>query len=254
MQVAPDETSFERHIAFDGCFNFRDLGGYRTEDGNVTRSRRIFRADGPHALTDADGALLRFLSVTTILDLRTADEAEERGHWSTAIPSAVTYPLSMTDVLPEPDELETWTDPAVVSNRYLEMMLSGHDSIAEALAILTDPNAYPAMLHCSAGKDRTGILSAILLGLLGVPEETIVADYALSGPAMVRFIDHLQAKYPDAAERLTRIAPAMIAADPEAMRGFLAGVRTAHGSIEGYLDDLGMSAAIPHLRANLLEH
>jgi protein-tyrosine phosphatase len=133
------------------------------------------------------------------------------------------------------------------------MLVAGHESISEALAILTDPEAYPAMLHCSAGKDRTGILSALILGLLGVPDEVIVVDYTLSGPAMVRFVDHLHRTYPDARERLERIAPAMISADPEAMRGFIDGLRTAHGSFEGYVADLGMASAVPYLRANLLE-
>ncbi|MGZ4688966.1 MAG: tyrosine-protein phosphatase [Acidimicrobiia bacterium] len=253
MAIAPGETSFERHLAFDGCFNFRDLGGYRTRDGHALRPRRLFRADGPHALTDADGAMLRALSVTTVLDLRTTDEATERGHYAAALPGVLTYPVPMTDVLPDVEDLPTWTDPRVVATRYHEMLVSGHEAICESLAILTDPEAYPAMMHCSAGKDRTGILSAIVLGLLGVPDETIVDDYALSGPAMIRFVDHLQRTYPDARERLDRIAPAMVTADPQAMQRFIAGLRAAHGSFEGYADDLGMAPAVPYLRANLLD-
>jgi protein-tyrosine phosphatase len=252
MSIASSDTSFERHLRFDGCFNFRDLGGYRTVDGRVLRSRRLFRADGPHALTDADGAMLRQLSVTTVLDLRTTDEAAERGHYATAIPDAMTYSLPMTDVLPEVDELPTWTDPEVVATRYLEMLDTGHEAICEALAILTDPEAYPAMLHCSAGKDRTGILSAIILGVLGVPDEVIVEDYALSGPAMVQLVDHLKRTYPDFNERLVRIAPALIAADPESMRGFLAGLRAEYGTFDHYLTDLGMDSAAPYLRDILL--
>ena len=112
MQIAPHDTTFERHLQFDGCFNFRDLGAYRTRDGHTLRSRRLFRADGPHALTDADGAMLRALSVATVLDLRTTDEAAERGHYSTAVPDVLTYALPMTDVLPDFEELPTWTDPA----------------------------------------------------------------------------------------------------------------------------------------------
>lgn len=253
MAFASSDTSFERHLQFDGCFNFRDLGGYRTQDGHALRSRRLFRADGPHALTDADGAMLRALSVMTILDLRTTDEAAERGHYRAVLPEVVTYPLPMTDLLPEIDELPTWTDPEVVATRYLEMLDAGHEAICEALAILTDPEAFPAMLHCSAGKDRTGILSALILGILGVPDEVIVEDYALSGPAMVRFVDHLKRTYPDFNERLVRIAPALIAADPAAMRGFLARLRAEYGSFDHYVTDLGMTTAVPYLRANLLE-
>ncbi len=95
------ETGFERHVRFEGCFNFRDLGGYRTSDGRRVRPRRLFRADGPHALTDADEVQLAELGVTTIIDLRTESEAAERGHWSAHLPEATTYALSMTDVLPD---------------------------------------------------------------------------------------------------------------------------------------------------------
>src|SRR5262245_54031935 len=66
-------TEPDRHLALDGCFNFRDLGGYATSDGRVTRWRRLFRADGPHALTEADAAVVAELDLTTILDLRTGD-------------------------------------------------------------------------------------------------------------------------------------------------------------------------------------
>jgi protein-tyrosine phosphatase len=253
MVIATGETSFERHLAFDGCFNFRDLGGYLTRDGNRVRTRRLFRADGPHALTDADAAMLRTLSVTTILDLRTTDEATERGHYRAAVPEVVTHPLPMTDVLPDSDELPTWIDPLIVAARYRDMLDAGHSAICEALAILTDPEAYPAMLHCSAGKDRTGILSAIVLGLLGVPDETIVEDYALSGPAMVRLVEHFQRTYPDARETLERIAPAMIAADPQAMWAFLGNLYAEYGSFEGYVSDLGMGSVVAYLRENLLE-
>jgi protein-tyrosine phosphatase len=253
MQIAPGETNFERRLQFDGCFNFRDLGGYRTRDGFVVRPRRLFRADGPHALTEADGAMLRALSVTTILDLRTPDEAAERGHYSTSLPGVTTYSLPMTDVLPHVDELPSWIEPSVVAGRYQEMLVAGNEAICESLAILTDPDAYPAMLHCSAGKDRTGILSALILGILGVPDETIVDDYALSGPAMVQLIEHLHRTYPDARDQLNRIAPAMVAAEPETMQRFLAGLRAEYGSFGAYVDALGMAPAIPYLRANLLE-
>ncbi len=159
----------------------------------------------------------------------------------------------MTDVLPDHEELHSWTDPDVVARRYREMLDAGHEAISESLAILTDPDAYPAMIHCSAGKDRTGILSAIVLGVLGVPDRTIVADYALSGPAMVHLVEHFQRTYPDAREQLARIRPALVAAEPAAMQGFLERVYADYGSFNGFVTDLGLATVGPYLRANLLD-
>ena len=247
------ETSFERHLRLDGCFNFRDLGGYRTDDGRTVRTRRLFRADGPHALTDADRAVLQELCVATIIDLRTEGEAAERGHWSEHVPGAVTYPLSMTDVLPGTEELLAWTDPDFVAARYREMLDAGNEAVSETLAILTDPDAYPAMIHCSAGKDRTGILSAIVLGALRVPDETIVEDYALSGPAMQHLVEHFQRTNPDAREQLARIAPALVAAEPATMHGLLQRLYADYGSIDGYITELGLATVVPYLQANLLQ-
>ena len=218
MAIAPGETGFQRHLPLEGSFNFRDLGGYRTTDGSETLVRRLYRADGPHALTEADTARLEALDVATVIDLRTESEAAERGHYTPHLPAAVTYSLSMTDVLPDSDELPSWIEPEFVAARYREMLDAGNEAVSESLAILTDPDAYPALIHCSAGKDRTGILSAIILGVLGVGDETIVEDYALSGPAMVQLVEHFRRRYPDAREQLTRISPALVAAEPETMR------------------------------------
>jgi protein-tyrosine phosphatase len=247
-----EPMGIERHVRLEGCFNVRDLGGYRTEGGAVVQPGRLYRADGPHALTDRYGVALRSLGLVSILDLRTADEAATRGCFSTALDRVAVFRLPMTDVLPDVDELATWSDPTEVALRYREMLEQGSDAVCEALAILTDPRVYPAMVHCSAGKDHTGILAALVLGTVGVPDETIVADYALSGPAMVRFVEFLERTYPDARDRLARAAPAMLAAEPAAMRGLLDGLRSDFGSVEGYLAHLGMAPAVPYLRANLL--
>lgn len=72
--VSAVALDFDRHVACIGCFNFRDLGGYRTADGRWTRPHRLYRADGPHALTDADIAKLAALGLVTVIDLRTPSE------------------------------------------------------------------------------------------------------------------------------------------------------------------------------------
>jgi protein-tyrosine phosphatase len=250
VSVAP--VSFERRIEFAGCFNFRDLGGYATRDGHWVRPQRLYRADGPHALTTDDAVKLRTLELATVIDLRTAQEVRERGCYVTELTDVIEYHLPLTDVLPDPDELERWTDPQFVAGEYRRMLDRGADTIAEALAILTDPSAYPAMFHCSAGKDRTGVLSGVLLGVLGVPDETIIADYALSGAAMERLIEHYKDTLPDADARLSRLAPAIVAAHPEAMTAFLEGLRRDYGSSDDYTTALGVGSSPRHIRAAVL--
>jgi protein tyrosine/serine phosphatase len=250
VQTAPP-PELERQLRFDGCFNFRDLGGYDTTDGRMIRWRRLFRADGPHALTAADHVVLGALGLATIIDLRTEREAADRGSYTTAV-EARCFQLPMIDVLPDAEELPAWIDPAVVADRYRDMLDRGADTIAESFAILSDPASYPVMFHCSAGKDRTGILAALVLASLGVPDDQIVDDYCTSGPAMERLVAHFQASYPDAREQLQRVAPAMVSAEPAAMIGLLAGLRADYGSIEGYVAELGVETALPFIREALL--
>jgi protein-tyrosine phosphatase len=247
-----ERQDFERQPMFDGCFNFRDLGGYTTHDGGAVAPRRLYRADGPHELSPFDVDKLLGLDLQTVIDLRTLSEAHERGRYVTTLVDVTEHHLPMVDVLPDPDELPDWIDPKVVAIQYRNMFDQGRATIAEALTILSDPNAYPAVFHCSAGKDRTGILAAIVLALLGVPDETIVADYALSAQSMQRLIDYYTRSYPDAGERLTRLAPAMVAAHPEAMGAFLASVRSDFGTFDAYAESIGVPGAARSLGAHLL--
>jgi protein-tyrosine phosphatase len=109
------------------------------------------------------------------------------------------------------------------------------------------------VFHCSAGRDRTGIVAALVLSLLGVPDKVIVDDYAMSKEAMETMVAWLRAEYADTADELERFTPAMLAVMPEAMEGLLALVRHTYGSAEGYADFLDMSGAVKYLRSALLE-
>ena len=247
VQVAP----FERVLTFDGCFNLRDLGGYATADGRWTRPQRLYRADGPHALTETDAELLGALGLVTILDLRTPEEVA-RGCYSAVVPDVVEYHLPMVDVLPDATELEGWLDPAVVALRYREMLEDGAETIAEVLAILSDPSAYPAMFHCSAGKDRTGIVAAVVLGILKVPTDTIIADYTLSGSSMPRLVDHYKRSYPDTIEHLSRVEPAIVAAHPRTIAGFVESLLCDYGTFDGYAEAMGVGSAARYVRDAML--
>jgi protein-tyrosine phosphatase len=232
--------------------SLRPAGGYATRDGHWVRTQQLYRAGGPHALTQEDVVKLRALELATVIDLRTPHEVHERGCYVTVLADVVEYHLPMTDVLPDSDELPRWTDPQVVAVEYRNMLERGTHTIAEVLAIVTDPSAYPVMFHCSAGKDRTGVLSAVLLGVLGVPDETIITDYALSRGAMERLIEYYQVAYPDAGERLSRLAPAMVAAYPEAMAAFLDGVHRDYGTFDDYTTAIGVGSSSRHIRNAVL--
>lgn len=126
-------TDLDRHVRLDGCCNFRDLGGYRTVDDFTVRTRRLFRADGPRALTLADAATLNGLGFATIIDLRTWTEADEHGRYGNFVTGAVEYHLPMTDSLPDSDQLTGWSDPKVVAAHYRELLNDGHEAICEVL-------------------------------------------------------------------------------------------------------------------------
>ena len=94
--------------------------------------RRLYRADGPHALTDADAVKMRSLGLVTVIDLRTAQEAQDRGRYVTTLGDVVEHHLPMIDVLPDTDELPDWIDPDVVARQYRNMLEHGSTAIATA--------------------------------------------------------------------------------------------------------------------------
>jgi len=242
-----------RRLALSGCFNFRDLGGYLTADGRRVRWRRLFRADGLTRLDSDDCEVLAKLGLATVVDLRTRGEVDERGRFPEVSFEVDYHHLPLTDVLPPTEDLARYAEPAFVTDRYLQLFTEGSDSIAKSLMVLGEKDALPAVFHCSAGKDRTGVLAALLLGFLGVPDEAIVEDYALSAQAMLGLLESIKREYADAAEEVERYAPAVTSAFPESMAAFLESLRADHGGFDELATSLGVESAVESLRASLLE-
>jgi protein-tyrosine phosphatase len=254
-RVEPVTTTVppSRSVVLDGCVNFRDLGGYRTADGHQTRWRRLFRADGLNKLSQDDRARLRDMGLATVIDLRTVDEGEQRGSFPVDEVPVRYHSLPLADVLPTPEEFAAWQEASYVASHYFELVVGRGAVLAQAINLLAESDALPAVVHCSAGKDRTGVLSALILAFLGVPDETIVEDYTLSAPAMVLLFERLKGEYPDSVEIVTKLSPALIQVAPETMANLLDALRAEYGSYDRLAEHLGVSEAVDRLRPILLE-
>jgi protein-tyrosine phosphatase len=242
--------TLDRLIALEGAVNFRDLGGYDTLDGHRTRWRVLFRADGLGELTEPDLAVLRQLGVRTVVDLRSGDEVE-RSRFDVEAHPVTFHHFPFIKSLPRPDEFAL--APGFLGTQYTEMLDLATPQIVGALTALAAPGARPAVFHCTAGKDRTGLLSALVLSLLGVPEETVVADYALSGAAMARLREKLKMKYPDGTLFIDD-SDAIFSADPAHMVALFAHLRQRYGTVAEYASEVGVPAdVVARLREALLD-
>ncbi len=242
--------ALDRLIALEGAVNFRDLGGYAAQDGQRTRWRVLFRADGLSDLTAADLSVMETLGIRTVIDLRSATELERSRFDIDAHPVAFHH-FPFIEELPDAQEFDR--RPGLLGSQYQEILRDAGPKIVDVLDVLSAPGALPAVFHCTAGKDRTGVLSALVLSLLGVDEPTVVADYALSGEAMLRLRAKLILKYPEGRETLENIDE-VFSADPVQMELLLDHLRAQYGSAEAYLAGLGARAGlIEALRGALLE-
>ncbi len=245
----------DRHVPFDALFNVRDLGGYATADGRHTRWRMLYRADGLNRVQGDDLARLADLGLRTVVDLRTPNERVERGSFPVESMPVDYHHFPVLQQTWEGQTLDATIDGAeFLTARYREMLVVGAEAIVGALRVLADERVYPAVFHCAAGKDRTGVLAALVLGLLGVPDETIAADYGLSRVGMQSMVEWIRVNRPEVADSMTDQPGVLLEAPPRAMRALLDQLRVEHDSIEGYARAIGLSdETIDDLRTTLLD-
>jgi protein-tyrosine phosphatase len=236
-----------RLIPLTGAFNFRDLGGYQSRLGGRVLWRRIFRSDNLATLTEDDQKVLTDLSIATVIDLRTQAEVD---HGRIAVSEAYAYHhLPMADVLPDTTDAR-WSSEEYVAARYRGMLAD--ECVRSVLSIAADPRSYPLVFHCAAGKDRTGIVAAIILSLLEVSREDITADYMLTAPAMERMVTTLIQAAPERAEQIEPHLPAIRGTRPGNIGGLLGALDEEYGSVAGYVSHIGAGDSVPGLRANLV--
>jgi protein-tyrosine phosphatase len=191
------------------------------------------------------------IGVVSVIDLRTDLETQTRGRFPAHVNHVAYHHLPLTETLPGEEQAPQWHDPTFVTARYVQMLADGASSVVAAVRLLADPLNLPAVFHCSVGKDRTGVLAAVVLGLIGVPDDVIVEDYALSATAMVRILERLEHEFPDAEEIIARYRPVILSVDPASIRGLLDAVHSEHGSFAGLASSLSIEPEVEALRANL---
>jgi len=243
----------ERRVAVEGCLNFRDLGGYPIESGGTLRWRMLFRADGLHALSARGVATVRDqIGLGDIIDLRSSAELALDGRGLLEREEIRFHHLPLFDGARTQAGGAAPVFGSSLADLYFGMIDYARGPIAKVITVLARTNE-PAVFHCAAGKDRTGVISALLLSLLGVREELIVADYAATRDALDKIVERLMASegYQGMFDELP---PDTLHADPETMEGFLARVRSEFGSMTGYTREIGVDPAdVERLRARMVE-
>ncbi len=238
-------SAAEREVRLEGTWNFRDIGGYRVADGRHVKWGLLYRAGALSKLTIHDQRTLHTLGIHAVCDLRSAEETGEAPdnlheyggidyrHMPVQADRDPSQRERLRTVLFERQKLAEFM-PDVYTRVGLEhnAMLNG-----DILRLLADRDNLPAIIHCTAGKDRTGVVVALLLLLLGVPEQTIIADYSLSnhhwqvfhdiGAGAIKPLGFLGIGADD-------IQPLLVA-NPDTMRFTLEHIRTHYGTVETYL-------------------
>jgi protein-tyrosine phosphatase len=247
----------DRHVPLTACFNFRDLGGLETADGRRVRSGVLFRADTLHRLTPEDLDVLRGMGLRTVIDLRTPDELDRHGRIPLADHDEVVHHhLPMVDELRTDDAVPDESAPSaeVRGDMYVRLVEQGGGAVVKALELLVADGALPAVFHCTAGKDRTGVLAALVLGQLGVPDAAIAEDYALTELSLPDTMAWIEANDPERAAAFASYPKWVWEAPAAIMLAFLEQVREAHGSVPELLLSLGADrATLDALAGALLE-
>ncbi|MER5642103.1 tyrosine-protein phosphatase [Kitasatospora sp. NPDC002227] len=242
-----------RHLEFQRLRNFRDLGGYPAADGRTVRWGRLYRSDSLGKLNgaaEADRAAFLELGIRTVIDLRYPWEIEGRGR----VPESYGVEYHNLSIEHRPYDQEAlgaeFEVVPFLAEKFAEVAADGVEELRQVLRLVAEADNAPLVFHCAAGKDRTGIVAALLLTLLGVGEEDIVADFALTGLATENLIADWRANNPGKSPRW----PGFAQAPADLMRSFLADLTARHGSVAGYATEQLEADAdlVAALRAHLL--
>ncbi|MDA0369451.1 MAG: tyrosine-protein phosphatase [Proteobacteria bacterium] len=247
----------ERRLPLQGASNFRDLGGYATDDGRHVRWRKVFRSGALDRLTDEDLAALSEMGLRTICDLR---HPEEQAAYPTRLSPLATPTVHSLPIRPKVsggyrERIEAGDSDAgdlalqYMTEAYRCYVRDHTAAYTELMHAIADPANHPLVFHCAAGKDRTGFGAALILMTLGVPEETVFEDYLATNHYWTESALRVQLDIPEAARQQLK------AANDVYLRAAIDTLHDVHETLDAYLGDaLKMDAeTIARFRALLLE-
>ena len=254
MQPIRDEVDdSRRHLALDGMWNVRDLGGYSTSSGGLTRWNSLLRGDAPCSLPPGSRQSLADYGIRTVIDLRRVEELEMAPN---DFASACEVKYSHVDLVGDAPIAGRVDYSAEGEGRqkmfvnktdidrlsYVDILEMRKPHVAEVLTTLAVRENLPALFHCVAGKDRTGVIAALVLGLAGVPETTIAADYALSSKFLIGLYLQKQASQDDFSSGYDWREFQRDYCSPDAILYVFDHLRSQYGGVEPYIATTGITA------------
>ena len=245
MQATPSQ----RHLPLEGTYNVRDIGGYQTTDGRMTRWGVLFRADGLHRLSTEAQSTFLAKGLKSVVDLRRSEELRHAPNVFAQSSQVNYHHISlMVDEVPVVDG-----DPPPLVDRYRMALDERQAQLLQILSTLAAPDGLPAVVHCTAGKDRTGLTIALILGLCGVPNETIIADYALTSEYLGEgFMADARKRVLHRGYTWEQYYP-LLTCPPENMEVTLEHLMNTYGNFEAYATHIGLSSdQISRLRKALV--
>lgn len=232
--------TYERLIALDGASNVRDLGGYPTSTGGLTRWRSILRGDALHALSTADIEVLVDHGLTTVIDLRNPHEIAQQPNPFMDHERVRYTNIPLFSALGPVEMIAGQLANFDMGERYCEALDNCQPAIAEVLTAIARAAEGIVLFHCTAGKDRTGIIAALMLANAGVDEAVIVDDYALTGSISGRLLADLRVRAIARGMPVDRV-DLVLASAPHSMAHTLEHLAGRYGGIGAYLAGIGLS-------------
>ncbi|MDD8048673.1 MAG: tyrosine-protein phosphatase [Thomasclavelia sp.] len=223
----------ERLLKIDGMTNIRDLGGYETKEGFYTKSHKFVRSTNPSNISDESKAKLYDYGIRTVVDLRSEFEMENQPHGLNNYDDIEYYHINIleqTDMNVVPDNIKEYSD---LSGFYIFAIEANKSRIKEVFEIFASHLEGCIMFNCSAGKDRTGIIAALLLDLAGCHEYDIVKDYSESYENNLPIISKLEQMIGEEQQKY-------LGSSPDIMMKFLDYITETYGSAKAYLLSIGL--------------